>query len=165
MADFTTAFQKLLLLEGGYVNNLSDKGGPTKFGISMRFLQNMGTNPTIATIQSLTVDDASRIYKQEFWDKNNYGAIASQKIADAVFCFAVNAGPTNSHKCLQRCVRPVNGMALVDDGILGFRTMVTINSAPEESILLAFKCFADSYYRSLDKPEFIKGWLNRLYQK
>lgn len=165
MSDFKIALQKLLLLEGTYVNNASDPGGATKYGISMRFLENIGQHPTESTIQNLTLDEASALYKKHFWDMGNYSAISNQNVANAVFSFAVNAGPATSHKCLQRCVRAVNGTVLVDDGILGFKTVVIVNSAPAESVLIAFKCFADAYYRSLNKPDFIKGWLNRIYNK
>ena len=161
MSDFNIALQKLLLLEGGYINN--DSGGPTKFGISMHFLQHIGRHPTESTIQNLTDDEASRLYNEYFWTKYNYSAISNQDIANAVFIFAVNAGPATSNKCLQRCLRAVNGTILADDGMLGFKSMVAVNSAPAINVLIAFKCFADAYYRSLNKPEFLNGWLNRLY--
>lgn len=165
MSDFKPAFEKLIILEGGYINDNNDPGGITKYGLSMRFLQSVGINPTPDMVKNLTVDQAFNLYKQYFWDKGNYGAIGNQDIANSVFFFAVNAGASTSHKCLQRCVRSVNGIALDDDGILGFKTIVTINSAPADNVLIAFKCFADAYYRSLNKPEYIKGWLNRLYKK
>ena len=34
MADFKKAIDKILVNEGGYVNDPTDKGGETKFGIS-----------------------------------------------------------------------------------------------------------------------------------
>lgn len=165
MSDFKPALEKLLAAEGGLVDNPKDPGGITKYGISLRFLQNLNSSITPDYVKSLTVDQAGSIYKEHFWDKNNYTAISNQDVANSVFLFAVNAGASTSNKCLQRCLRAVNGTALDDDGILGFKSMVAVNSAPASSVSIAFKCFADAYYRSLNKPEFIKGWLNRLYQK
>lgn len=49
-------------VEGGYVDDPRDKGGETKFGISKRSYPHVD-------IKALTLDDASLIYRRDFWDR------------------------------------------------------------------------------------------------
>ena len=53
--QFDEAVEVIIRLEGGYVNDIFDVGGETKFGISKRSYPNLD-------IPSITEDDAKRIY-------------------------------------------------------------------------------------------------------
>ena len=50
----------VLRMEGGYVNDPSDPGGETKYGISKRSYPNVN-------IAGLSVDDAKAIYYRDYW--------------------------------------------------------------------------------------------------
>jgi len=60
--SFDKAIDFVLSIEGGYVNDPSDPGGETKYGISKR------AYPTL-DIQNLTESAAKEIYKRDYWDK------------------------------------------------------------------------------------------------
>ena len=59
---FDEAFEELMILEGGYVNNPNDPGGETNFGICKRSYPDLD-------IKNLTKDIAKEIYFKEYYDK------------------------------------------------------------------------------------------------
>lgn len=97
MADFELAVAKTIKNEGGdkYTDKPNDRGGPTKHGISLKFLislqlktltindsgftviQSILANgkPTAETVKNLTLDKAKVLYKHFFWHANRYGEI------------------------------------------------------------------------------------------
>jgi len=62
MANFDKVIDKVLINEGGYVNDPHDSGGETNFGISKRAYPNVN-------IKELTTAGAKSIYKKDYWDK------------------------------------------------------------------------------------------------
>jgi lysozyme family protein len=163
MASFDEAVSLVLKEEGGYSDNPNDHGGATAFGISLSFIHTINPLATADYIKSLTKNDAIKIYKQHFWDRWGYGSITNQELANCVFSMAVNTGPMHATKCLQRCIRAVNGTILADDGNLGFKSLVAINTANPKEVLIAYKSQMECYYRNLNQPVFLQGWLHRLY--
>jgi lysozyme family protein len=58
---FNKAFEDVLGLEGGYVNNPHDPGGETKWGISKKRYPK-------EDIKNLSVERAKALYKRDYWD-------------------------------------------------------------------------------------------------
>ena len=181
--NFEKAIQTILKHEGGYVDNKMDPGGATNFGISLRFLKDFVTkkpeefsrfdvnhdgNIDYVDIKNLPQGEAINLYKQAFWDKNNYDKITDFSIAEKIFDLAVNMGGAQANKLLQRAIRAVTGIKLVEDGILGTKSFAQINSADPNSLLAALKSEAAGFYRTLVRVDpnlqgFLDGWLNRSY--
>lgn len=109
MADFTKAITKVLKKEGGYVNNLDDKGGETYKGIARRFHKDAhmwtlidryknecgGINSTFKKkldADKLIDNDVKKIYKVNYWDKFKLDTVSNQKVAEQIFDDAVNRG-------------------------------------------------------------------------
>jgi lysozyme family protein len=82
--DFTTAINRTLGVEGGYVNDPNDPGGETKFGISKRAYPDVD-------IKNLTREQAVAIYKRDFWDRAHIDAMPALLQYQALD-FAVNSG-------------------------------------------------------------------------
>lgn len=82
MSNFQIAVQFLIdprdgfAIEGGYVNDLKDPGGETKYGIAKRSHPN-------EDIKNLTIDKAMEIYHQEYWTAYNIEQY------DMPYCIAV----------------------------------------------------------------------------
>jgi len=153
MADFNQAIEKTLVNEGGYVDDPSDAGGETKFGISKRSYPDVD-------IKNLTVDDAKAIYKKDYWDKLKADEIASQKVAFELFDTAVNMGVKTASKLMQGC----SGAYV--DGIIGSQSLESINNIDEELLLLRFRLARVSRYIYLAKKrpankKFLFAWINR----
>ena len=156
MARFEEAVEVVLKHEGGYVSRSDDPGGETKFGICKRSYPDLD-------IKNLTREQAKEIYRRDWWDKYGYERINDDSLAIKVFDLSVNMGAKQAHKLLQRAINDMSGRLLADDGILGPRTIAAVNAIVPELVLDAFLKRAEGYYRSLNKPQFLAGWLNRLY--
>ncbi len=157
-------FNYLLALEGGYVNDPHDPGGETKYGISRRFLDGIGSTENV---KLLTEERAFELYEEHFWDKLQLDKIPFC-LADDIFIFAVNAGPGTATKVLQRACndqRTSRMKALVVDGKLGAKTRKMVNSLArkyEEPLRYAFVTEAVLYYRKLPGyARYKHGWLDR----
>ena len=119
MANFKESFKKVVLTEGGYVNDPDDAGGETYLGISRRAhpyakmwktiddikkqygIKNI-TN-RLKQINSITLE-VENIYKSKYWDILSLDVIPSQKIAHQLFDDAVNRGMTAAIRVAQHVV-------------------------------------------------------------
>ena len=101
-------------------------------------------------------------YKENFWDKLRLDEIKSDRIADLIFKFAVNAG-------VKRAVQYAQMVANVRlDGIIGANTINALNTLDsgyfEERYKAEFMKFYDEIAkRNPDKNgKFFNGWSNRV---
>jgi len=181
MADFNRAVKTVMIHEGKMSNATFDPGGITNYGISLRFLRqtgdldhdgwpdgdiNMDGEINSEDIKSLTVEQATRLYRLYFWDKNQYEKVHNQVLATKLFDLAVNVGCYAANKIAQRAVRSATGIELSEDGIMGLRTLSAINMGKPDRLLPAIKSEAAGYYRAIHykgSHDFLTGWLNRAY--
>src|ERR1700759_4287076 len=174
MADFEIAVNKTIANEGGdkYTEKADDKGGATKYGISLNFIINCHKPIPISgtidkdKIKNLTIEQAKQIYKTCFWYDNRYGEIEDQDIANKVFDMAVLIGAPQANKILQYSAY----MSKSDiDGIIGDKTLSSLFRHPEDKLILYYSIKVDftKYFLSIcnkDKSQekFLLGWLNRV---
>ena len=161
MGEFGPAVERLLELEGGYVNDPADPGGETRWGITKR------TYPHL-DIASLTRAQAEEIYWRDFWEPLGLGEpLWPQAIADRMLSNAVLMGPKTAVRLLQRALRAV-GEELEDDGRLGPVTRGAVARAPVPELLAALRSETAGHLRSLvvldgDLVRFERGWMRRAY--
>jgi len=180
---FNHALRALLALEGGLVDNPDDPGGITNYGVSLRTLSRLGhvdnDHDGVADydfngdgaidaddIRDMSETQVRQFYYHEFWHKYSYGGLPTN-VAIKTFDFAVNMGPRQAHKILQRALR-TNGNYLKDDGILGNITRTLIGTCAPERLVPAMRSEAAGFYRLLasqnpQAEQFLKGWLKRAY--
>jgi lysozyme family protein len=135
--------------EGGYCNVPGDAGGETKYGISKRSYPNVD-------IKNLTKEQASEIYKTDFYDKCKIDAIHNDLVAIHVFDFAINSGISRAVKVLQS----VCGVKA--DGIIGMDTITKVNS---RDMSLNYINARIDFYKNIGvgtNAKFLQGWLNRV---
>lgn len=84
MSFFQAAFDLIVGIEAGYVNDPHDPGGETKFGISKRAYPNLD-------IANLTLEDARAIYQRDYWERCGCDSMSWER-ALCVFDMAVNQG-------------------------------------------------------------------------
>jgi len=173
---FERAYKVVAYHEGLYTNDSSDPGGPTKYGISLKYLHSKyididgDGDVDIADVRALTEEKAKDIYYKDWWLPSGYQNFSSNLLSIKMFDLAINIGPIRANKVLQRAVRAVTGIELVEDGILGHNTTQAVNSVKcKREILIAVRSEAAGYYRLVvqNNPitfkKFLKGWLNRAY--
>lgn len=148
--NFDTTFDKLISHEGGYVFDLRDPGGETKFGISKR------SYPTL-DIKALTLADAKAIYRRDFWDRAQCDKLPAALAFD-VFDTAVNSGIGQAIRFLQRAV------GVADDGVIGPLTLSALQRMNDDSAVLArFNGHRLDFMTRLSTWDvFGKGWARRI---
>jgi lysozyme family protein len=164
MANPDPAINYMLKFEGGYSNDPDDKGGPTNFGISRRFLLMLdddicspGTEDEY--IRNLTLPRAIELYHIYFW-RPAYDEINSQDVANYILDMAVNHGPAKSHKIAQ------NAAGVAVDGVMGPQTIRAINCKERHALLTEMQLLRANYYRIIAKnnpsqAKFLGDWLRR----
>ena len=151
---FETAIRLVLQHEGGYVNDPDDPGGETNFGISRR------TYPDL-DIKNLTGEEATEIYRRDWWDKNRFGEIEPGSLATGLFDVAVNAGTSRAVTALQKALT-ATGVSVSVDGKLGPATLAAANGhAKPDALVREFCAQRVMYYTGLEKPKYLLGWVRR----
>lgn len=181
MSRLELAMPTIFLHEGRYAHLSGDPGGPTNYGWSLRALMKMGDIDgdgwldgdinrdgvvDINDVKAIDDNEAEHLYDIHYWTKYGYGRIDDQAVATKILDLSANMGDIGGHKCIQRAIRAAEGWELVDDGILGPKTLKAINSSDPKILLPTFKSEAAGYYRSIryeGSKNFLKGWLNRAY--
>ncbi|MCC7442753.1 MAG: hypothetical protein IT285_14050 [Bdellovibrionales bacterium] len=172
MARFEPALAAVLLREGGFVNHPADRGGATNMGITLATLsQFRGRTASVADVQSLKREEASRIYRRNYWDALKLDDIASQALAEMLFDQAVNAGVRAAARRAQACVNrlvPAN-QKLVEDGQFGSKSVAAVNQLPARELALAFVkatqlAYAEMVVARGTQAVFLVGWLRRSHE-
>lgn len=146
---FNTAFNLILINEGGYVNDPHDKGGETKYGISKRAYPNID-------IKNLTLEQARAIYHRDYWLRCKCEFLPDA-LSVAVFDYAVNSGVKRAIKDLQRSL----GVSV--DGIIGNQTVCAANRIPQRKVLSDYLDKRLNYLMSLKSwARYGNGWGNRV---
>ena len=156
MSNFKECLDIVLKSEGGFVNNPADPGGRTNLGVTQRVWEDFVGHPVSeADMRALTPEKVAPLYEQRYW-RPTYCEVLPRGLSLLVFSMGINAGPGRSVKLLQSC------LGCVADGVIGPKTMELIKSANVADLIQRFSEARRHYYESLNKPMFIKGWLNRV---
>ena len=138
MANFDIAVAYVLDNEKGYVDRPDDRGGPTKFGITMKTLADYRKTPvTIGDIQDLTMTEAKDVYKAKYWLNLGFDLITNAFIATALMDVAVLYGPQTSVKIAQKAVNSL-GCNVTVDGFLGQNSAAAINTVQPSAFIKSF---------------------------
>lgn len=163
---------RIIEVEGGYVNDPSDSGGATKYGVTEDVAVAYGYT---GDMQDLPRSVAFEIYKKRYWDavRGDDLAALSGAVAAEVVDTGVNMGQSRAVKFLQRALNVLNvGGELYDDlepdGLAGPITVQALREylaeRDESALLKALNCLQGAYYIELaerrEKDErFVYGWL------
>lgn len=150
MSDFDKAFEHVLGIEGGYVNDPKDPGGETKYGICKR------SYPAV-DIKALTIEQAKAIYKRDYWDKIK-GDDLPFPLNLFMFDAAVNQGVDPAIKMLQAA------LSVAQDGVIGAQTLKVAIQAKGSDLPAQFMAArAMRYIGTRNFDRFGKGWFKRLF--
>jgi lysozyme family protein len=152
--NFKECLDLVLKSEGGWVNHPQDPGGETNLGVTKRVWEEYVGHP-VESLKNLTKEDVAPLYEQKYW-RPCYGEVLPWGINYLVFSMGINAGPGRSIKLFQ------SSLGCVPDGVIGPKTRELISASNSSTLIAKFSEIRREYYRSLNKPMFIKGWLNRV---
>lgn len=154
MIDFNEAIQVVLENEGDTGQVTVDSGGLTKYGISQNAYPRLD-------IRHLTLEDAKRIYYEDYFKKVGIDEIEDQTIATKILDMVVNLGPNRAIKIVQKAC------GVECDGKLGPKTLAAINSIESHYLHNQLKQHQKNFYKNLvgKNPkkyrQYIAGWLSR----
>lgn len=151
--EFNEAFHHLLGVEGGFVDHPKDPGGATRWGVTERVAR---ANGYTGDMRVFPVEMAKDIYRRQYWD-----AVKADQLPEAlryaVFDAAVNSGPEQAAKWLQRAV------GTVVDGKIGPLTITAANKGDPyrfRGLMLADRL---KFMTNLHTwPAFGRGWARRI---
>ena len=174
------AFDRLigatLGLEGGYVDNPADKGGPTNWGVTQALARQYGY---AGDMRAMTRDQASAILRQEFWTGPHLDqlAIVSERVAGKLLDTGINMGMAQPVTWLQRGLNVLNrrGADYADLPVTGHVGPLTLQALQglvkarglvraERVLLIILQGFQTVYFVELGErlpadETFEDGWL------
>jgi lysozyme family protein len=151
--NFDQAFATLLKHEGGFSDHPADPGGKTRFGITEAVAREAGYR---GDMRELPVDLAKRIYKDRYWDAVRAEELPAE-VRYAVFDAAVNSGPRQAIRWLQRAV------GVRDDGVIGPITLSAVRAADPQALLRRMLSARLRFMTDLPTwPTFGRGWARRI---
>lgn len=149
--SFDRAIVIVLREEGGYVNDPSDPGGETIYGISRR------SHPEAWSDGRPTVEQAKQIYLEKYWDPV-HGDELPWPLCLFVFDSAVNQGVESAIRMLQRA------LDTVQDGYIG-PTTLRLAQASRPWHWARFMAYRSMRYNGTrNAARFLEGWLIRAFK-
>ena len=165
MADINKLIPHILKWEGGFVNNIHDKGGATMKGVTLRtytdYCERKGLpEPNIIDLQNIPDEHWNAILKEGYWNRWRADEIKDQSVANILVDWVYNSG-------VHGIRIPQYLLSLKSDGIVGKLTLNAINSYPNQQELFErLKAERIRYYNRLatepSQKKFLKGWINRV---
>lgn len=158
--NFPEALAHTLAFEGGWANNPNDPGGATMKGITHKtYTDYLGRAVTHDELRAIPDHHLAEIYRKRYWD-----ACHCSELPDgldlAVFDTAVNTGPAQAARLLQRIV------SVPADGAIGPKTIAAVNEyASAQGLHALIEAYTDArhnFYRLLPTyVHFGEGWRKR----
>lgn len=151
IGGFERALPRILVYEGGAVDDPKDPGGRTCKGITQRvysaFLK--GRNIPARDVWKITDAEVYQIYKESYWDKVG-GDFLPEGVDYAVFDAAINSGVGQSTRWLQASLKGYKGQR---DGVIGDQTLNAVQAVGDCDMLIADLCA-----RRLAMVKGLKTW-------
>lgn len=147
--------------EGGYCNVPGDRGGATKWGVTITTYRSVyGQQCSVTDLRNMTEDQWDQIYHKLYWRRWLADQIQSQPIANLLVDWLWHSGQYGI-----KLPQKILGVHI--DGLVGPKTIAAINSYPDQHELFAKLWHErEDYFRRLasraTQKKFLQGWLNRL---
>ena len=165
----------VLKAEGGFVDDPTDAGGATNYGISLRYAKGIGLDldgdgdTDRDDIVLVTPETARKLYLHDFYYEPRLDKLPPE-LQPQMVDFAVNCGAPKAIEALQRTLNRRFGCDLIEDGRMGPSTRVAAErSCADFGWVRVNNDLVDArvlYYRAIvnTKPaqaKFLAGWTKR----
>lgn len=162
MSAASVIIDAVLVREGGFVENPADRGGPTKFGITLATLTDHRANPCdLDDIKNLSLTEAREIYLDRYVNRPGFHLLGSEPLQAVMVDTGVLSGPAAATKMLQKA------LGLAADGILGPQTLHEANAHDGASLGVRvsaerIRFLGELVTKDPTQAVFCHGWMNRV---
>lgn len=154
---------RIIEVEGGFVNDPKDRGGSTKFGVTAGTLglwRSYGRPATADEVRHLSVNEAREIYRRRYILDPRFDRIQDDRLRAQLVDDGVLSGPGTAIKALQSVI------GVPADGVLGPQSLAAVNAADPASVRVALVKarvlrMARIVQRDVTQVRFLAGWLTR----
>ena len=177
---FEELFEKVIGHEGYYANIKGDRGGETYMGVARNLHPKWQGWQIIDSYKEQAggkikwntqihdqelLEFVKQFYFYKFYQRNLIEKINDGSLQEIVFDWCVNSGFYGS-RGVQEVLNSSFDKGLLEDGIIGGKTVQAINACGARNLFDAIKkARIDFYHRIAKKGEnhkFLKGWLKRI---
>lgn len=164
MANFDVALAYVLEQEGGFVNNPSDKGLATNYGISSPTLSKwLGRAVAVDDVKNISMQTVKAIYRKNYWDVIKGDALTQQSSATFLMDMAVLMGPSSAARLAQ------TSLNLKADGLIGPVSIAKLNITAPSVFALVFsklcvKAFVSIVVANPSQLVFLPNWVGRAHE-
>lgn len=175
MSTIYTLVDAVIGKEGGYVNHPSDRGGPTRWGVTQVEARHQGYADDM---RNYPREMAVALYIRKYWSKPSFATVAtvSWPIAAELFDTGINMGPAIAAGFLQKALNGLNSQGkhygdIVEDADIGPATISALKAylakrgkGGEEVMLKALNVLQGARYFDITiarqkNEDFLYGWL------
>lgn len=148
-----------------YTNRPSDRGGPTRYGITQKTLsEHRGYPVTPAEVAALTEDEARVIYNLHYVKIPKFDQLLSSSLSELMIDSGVQHGTRRVTRWLQAAAGLPQGQR---DGKIGPITLKAVQRTGEYKVfrlVLARRCrfYGQIIEADHTQAEYAAGWANRL---
>lgn len=168
MLSVRSIAEEIVAREGGYVDDLDDPGGPTKFGVTIHTARRLGLDldadgdVDAADVRQLTRQQAVEIFVRDYFERPRIGMLP-EALQPSVFDMQVNAG-AQAVRILQRLLRDM-GLEIAVDGVIGPETaraaQVALEMAPDHLVDAYGIARRNFYYALADRRPASRKYARR----
>lgn len=177
MSNFLPAYHVSMKFENGYSNLASDAGGETYFGVSrvshpdwpgwklidqQKKFYPGGVIPRYTKFDIYELDKMLQtFYREQFWNRISGDGITTQQVAGMLFDWTIT-----SHYAVRETQRVLVSdfkAQIAIDNAFGPKTLAALNEAPQRDFYAVLRECRANYYRRLDQPQNLQGWLARVH--
>lgn len=162
MITVDSIIEEIIVREGGYVDNPDDKGGPTKFGVTLMTLTRWRKRAcTRDDVKNLGQPEAHDILKNMHAIDPGFTGIEDPKVLGLAVDCSVNHGPRNAAKLCQKAAH------IYPDGMFGPVSCAAVNritpAAMYRNLIAArLRFFGEIVTHDPTQAKFDAGWMNRV---
>ena len=149
----------------GFVQHPADRGGPTRYGITLATLERWRGGPVSADdVRQLTEGEARQIYRARYVEAPGFLSVTTDDaLLTALVDFAVHSGPRAAVLALQRAV------SVTADGAINAATRAAVaRLAPREVAwrlhMIRIELLCRLAERHPEQRVFWRGWMARVME-
>ena len=165
MAQIELLAKIILVWEGHFVNDPTDRGGATNCGVTLSTWRSQGYDKNgdgiidVKDLMMLTKQDVINIL-EIYWNKWQGDKIQNQSVANILVDWVWGSG-------IWGIKIPQRVLNVTADGIVGKQTIAVLNDVNQEKFFNQIKIERMKFLNNIvlknpSQERFIKGWTNRL---